>query len=83
MKDKLFGVCLVSALDLARSHLPASVTKDVNLVFLDSGMYEARDGDVGPEGSRGIRGIADWTRDEYLAIAKGIRRGRQRCSCKF
>ena len=75
MKDKLFGVCLVSALDLARSYVPASVTKDVNLVFMDSGLYEARDGDVGAEDSRGIRGIADWTRDKYLAIAKEIGEG--------
>ena len=75
MKDKLFGVCLVSALDLARSHVPPSVLEDVNLVFLDSGLYEARNDEFSVDGSYGPKGRADWTREEYLRVAKGVGEG--------
>ena len=69
MKDKLYGVCLVSALDIASSRIPTDVTDEVNLVLVDSGMYEAR-----TTGSRQItdrlpEGNSDWARQEYLTIA--------------
>ena len=72
MKDSLYGVCLVSALDLASGCIPADVTDDVNLVLIDSGMYEARNssclqGDHCPSTTSG-----HWLRQQYLEIAGGI-----------
>lgn len=72
MKSRLFGVCLVSALDLSRSNVPQSVTDDVNLVFLDSGQYEARNWSTTNEESRSGDEAIDWKREEYRAIARGI-----------
>ncbi len=69
MKDKLYGVCLVSALDIASSRIPIDVTDEVNLVLLDSGMYEARNtesrqiDDCLPDAS------GDWVRHKYLEMA--------------
>ena len=72
MKDKLYGVCLVSALDLASGCIPADVTDEVNLVLIDSGMYEAKNsmcarGDHCPSTTKG-----HWLRQQYLEIAGGI-----------
>ena len=69
MKDKLYGVCLVSALDIASSLIPTDVTDEVNLVLIDSGTYEARN-----TASRQIddcmsEANGGWVRQEYLAIA--------------
>ena len=72
MKDKLFGVCLASALDLARSHMPPSVTKDVNLVFIDSGLYEARHEGLLDGGAFSPSEVPNWTRAQYLAVASTI-----------
>ena len=72
MKDKLYGVCLVSALDLASGCIPADVTDEVNLVLIDSGMYEAKNSpclqvDHCPSPTKG-----HWLRQQYLEIAGGI-----------
>ena len=49
MRAGLYGVCLVSALDLASGCIPTDVTDEVNLVLIDSGMYEARNDGRRPE----------------------------------
>ena len=72
MKDKLYGVCLVSALDIALRRIPSDVTDEVNLVLIDSGMYEARHAasqriDHSLLGTNG-----DWVRHGYLEIAGRI-----------
>ena len=72
MKDKLYGVCLVSALDIGSRRIPSDVSDEVNLVLIDSGMYEARHAasqriDHSLLGTKG-----DWVRQGYLEIAGGI-----------
>ena len=72
MKDKLYGVCLVSALDIASSRIPTGITNEVNLVLVDSGMYEARN-----MGSRQIDDCLSganggWIRQKYLETASCI-----------
>ena len=69
MKDKLYGVCLVSALDIASSHIPTDVTDNVNLVLIDSGMYEARNTASRQIDDCLLEANADWVRQEYLEIA--------------
>jgi len=41
MVDRLFGVCLVSAWDIAQAHLSTDALLATNVVVLDSGGYEA------------------------------------------
>lgn len=44
MRYKLYGVCLISAWDLAKGYIPASAVSDTNVVIIDSGGYEANVG---------------------------------------
>ena len=39
-RNKLYGVCLVSVFDVAEGRIPSDVTEFVNVVFLDSGLFE-------------------------------------------
>ena len=72
MKDKLYGVCLVSAADLASGCIPASVIDEVNVIVIDSGMYESRK-QMDECAARGLP-VADrpWSRDEYFEIAADV-----------
>ena len=72
MKDKLYGVCLVSALDLASGCIPADVTDEVNLVLIDSGMYEATNSTCVREDHCPSTATGHWMREQYLEIAGGI-----------
>ncbi len=75
MKDKLYGVCLVSALDIASRRIPTDVTTDVNLVLVDSGMYEARNTASRQIDDCLLEPNSDWVRQQYLAIAGCIDSG--------
>ena len=72
MKDKLYGVCLVSALDIASSRIPADVTDEVNLTLIDSGMYEASNAESRQIDDRLSDASGNWVRQEYLEIAGRI-----------
>ena len=72
MKDKLYGVCLVSALDLASGCIPANVIDEVNLVLIDSGMYEAKNSAPALGDDCTSTTTAHWLRQQYLDIAGGI-----------
>ena len=72
MKDKFYGVCLVSALDIASSHIPADVTDEFNLVLIDSGMYEARNTASRQVDDGRTSADGDWVRGEYLEMASRI-----------
>lgn len=72
MKDKLYGVCLVSALDMAAHRIPTDVTDEVNLVLIDSGMYEARNTQSRQVDDGRLSANGDWARGEYLEIAGRI-----------
>lgn len=72
MKDKLYGVCLVSAADLASGCIPVDVINEVNVTVIDSGMYESRK-QMDECVARGLP-VANrpWSRDEYFEIAAGV-----------
>ena len=72
MKDRLYGVCLVSALDLAYGRIPAGVTDEVNLVLIDSGMYEVRNKIGVPIYSYPPVASQDWSKRQYSNVASGI-----------
>ena len=72
MRDSLYGVCLVSALDLASGCIPADVTDDVNLVVIDSGMYEVRTKIGAPIYTLPPVASYDWSRRQYSNVASRI-----------
>ena len=57
LKDKLYGVCLVSASDLAKGSISSEAIGTTNLVFVDSGVYESSD---------------NWREKQYRKILRGI-----------
>ena len=72
MRDKLYGVCLVSASDLASGCVPAGVIDEVNVTVIDSGMYESRK----QADECIVRGLptasGPWSRDDYFEIAADV-----------
>ena len=72
MKHKLFGACLVSALDMASGRIPKDVTDEVNFVLIDSGMYDARNTTSRHIDDRQSDTNGDWVRQEYFEIAGRI-----------
>ena len=72
MRDGLYGVCLVSALDLASGCIPADVTDEVNLVLVDSGMYEVRTKVGAPIYTLPPVASHNWSRRQYSSLAGGI-----------
>ena len=72
MKDKLYGVCLVSASDLASGCIPAGVIGEVNVTVIDSGMYESRK-QVDVCIAHGLPAAnGSWSRDDYFEIAADV-----------
>ena len=72
MKDRLYGVCLVSALDLAYGCIPAGVTDEVNLVLIDSGMYEVRNKVGVPIYGYPPAASHNWSKRQYSNVAGRI-----------
>ena len=72
MRDSLYGVCLVSALDLASGCIPTDVADDVNLVLVDSGMYEVRKAIGAPIYTLPPVAGHNWSRQKYLSVAVEI-----------
>ena len=65
-RHKLYGVCLVSAFDIAGGRIPASVADTVNVVILDSGLYETKKGS-GESGCLHTPSV-EWTRNQYHEV---------------
>ena len=68
VKHQLYGVCLVSASDIAAGLIPPDISEDINVVIVDSGTYEANqasDGGTSPNSYP----TCTWARDSYLRIA--------------
>ena len=68
MMDKLYGVCLVSAFDLASGSIPTYASPGSNVQVVDSGTYEARKLAAGWGGRDISAGKALWSRERYLEI---------------
>ena len=71
-RHKLFGVCLVSAYDVAAGRIPAEVTEMVNVVIVDSGLYETNKGRIDSGDRHTPSPAPDWTRDQYHEAVKSI-----------
>ena len=67
--DKLYGVCLVSAFDVAQGDVPRDVTDLVNVVVWDSGAFETGNG------HHATSTPVEWTRRRYQETLKNIGAG--------
>ena len=71
-RHKLFGVCLVSAFDISGGRIPTSVSDMVNVVILDSGVYETKSGRVNGGEPLTPSSADSWTREHYREAVKGV-----------
>ena len=71
-QHKLFGVCLVSAYDVAAGRIPADVAEMVNVVIVDSGLYETNREWIDSGDRHTPSSAPDWTRDQYHEAVKSI-----------
>ena len=70
-KRKLYGVCLVSAFDIAEGNIPVDASAVVNIVIIDSGLYETSE----TYGSGELQGAVPtnkWTRARYRESVRDI-----------
>ena len=72
---KLYGVCLVSAFDVAGGRIPADVTDMINIVILDSGLYETNEGWIESGDRHTPSSAAKWTRKQYHETVKSMGEG--------
>ena len=75
LKHKLFGVCLVSAFDVAGGRIPMGVADMVNVVILDSGLYETKTESVEPHYFHTHASEFIWTKEHYHEVVKGMGKG--------
>ena len=62
---QLYGVCLVSAFDVAEGRIPVNVNDLVNVVFWDSGLFETSSERVQSNGHHAHSEGVKWTREQY------------------
>ena len=72
---KLYGVCLVSAFDVAQGSIPKDVTDLVNVVIWDSGSFETSSGHTELDGRRATSTPVEWTRNQYQETLENIGAG--------
>ena len=70
-KHKLYGVCLVSAFDISKGHIPEDTYDSVNVVIVDSGIYETNCEHISGDLHTKTQAIK-WTRARYHEIVQGI-----------
>ena len=62
----------MSALDIASKRIPTRVTGEINLVLIDSGMYEARSTEAGQIQNSPTPAPPVWSRQQYFTTAGRI-----------
>ena len=71
-RHKLYGVCLVSAFDVAEGRIPPIVAEMVNVVIIDSGLYETKNGSVESSYLHTPSSTVNWTRKQYREAVKSM-----------
>ena len=71
-RPKLYGVCLVSAFDIAGERIPGGVADLVNVAILDSGLYEARVRKTDLNATESSPHYEDWTREQYSKVIHSV-----------
>ena len=75
LSNRLYGVCLVSAFDVAQGAIPKDVTDLVNVVVWDSGSFETGNGHMEFNGHHATSTPVKWTRKRYQDTLKNIGAG--------
>ena len=71
-RHKLYGVCLVSAFDVAGGRIPEGVSDMVNVVIVDSGLYETNKSWIESGDRHAPPSATKWTRKQYHETVKLI-----------
>ena len=71
-RHKLYGVCLVSAFDVAGRRIPSDLADLVNVAILDSGLYETRVRKLDLNATDSSPHSEDWPREQYLEAVQSI-----------
>ena len=71
-RHRLYGVCLMSAFDIASGYIPVGVPDMVNVAFLDSGLYETRVRKPGSYDLKVFPSPEDWTKEKYLKVVQNL-----------
>ena len=71
MKHRLYGVCLVSASDLANGFIPADAIDLSNITILDSGVYECNNQTTFAN-LRQEKPNTNWSRNQYHETLQGV-----------
>ena len=71
-RHKLYGVCLISAFDIASGRIPNGVAELVNVAILDSGLYETRVRKPDLNATESSPHSEDWAREQYLEAVQGM-----------
>ena len=74
-RHKLYGVCLVSAFDIAGGRIPADAANMVNVIVLDSGVSETKGVSVVSGDKLTHSSPARWTRKHYHEAVGSISEG--------
>lgn len=72
MKHRLYGVCLVSALDLASGLIPTDAIDISNITVLDSGVYESSNQTTLASLRHTIPSSTNWSRNQYHEILRNV-----------
>ena len=70
-RHKLYGVCLISTFDVAAGRIPVDAAGMINVVILDSGLYETKQEWVEFGFLHAPSSGVKWTRKRYHEIVKG------------
>lgn len=71
-RHKLYGVCLISAFDVAGGRIPCDVADLVNVAILDSGLYETRVRNPYLKVTEFSPCSEDWSREQYLEAVQSM-----------
>ena len=72
IKYRLYGVCLISASDMAKGLIPTDAMDIGNITILDSGVYESNDKTTFPNVRQESSSNSNWSRSQYHEIIREI-----------
>jgi hypothetical protein len=72
LRGDLYGVCLVSAFDLASRRLPIKLADVADLVVLDSGVYETKPVAIAADGYHPPDAGLPWQRSSYREFLEAV-----------
>lgn len=72
LRHKLYGLCLISAFDVAGGRIPGGEADLVNVAILDSGLYETRVRKPNLNATECSPHSENWSREQYLEAVQSM-----------